>query len=353
MTIPKPRLVMKPASSFKTRTTRWLWEGRMPLGEITLVAGREGAGKGMLMSHIVARITRGKLEGEYYGTPQSVAVAAHEDSWEKTIVPRLRVAGADLSKVFHPIMQDWNEDKGKWITRKLVFPDDLPRIGQMAIKSGVVMLALDPMMSALSSDIDLYKSPKVRPVLEAFRASLDKADVSCFGIVHFNKTAEGDSLTKIANSRAIVEVARAAIVLGEDKDPEGEDKGVIIVSQPRNNLGRTDLPNLAFVKEGRDFTADDGRVTNVGKLRWVSKDYGKTADEALNAKTASGPKPPTKWDQLKEQIADLEGRDFTAAELAEATGIAVATVRVELSRAVQRKTLVSRSRGVYRQNRTM
>lgn len=348
---PKPRLVMKAASTFKTETTRWLWESRMPLGEITLVAGREGAGKGLLMSHIIALITRGKLRGEYYGTPQTVAIAAHEDSWAKTIVPRLKVAGADLSKVFRPAIQEWDDDKEKVVERKLILPDDLLRITELSTQAGVVMLALDPMMSTLASDIDLYKSPKVRPVLEDFRAALEKANISCFGIVHFNKAAEGDSLTKIANSRAIVEVSRAALVLGEDKDPEGEEKGVIILSQPRNNLGRTDLPNMAFIKEGAEFKAHDGGVSHVGKLRWVSKDYAKTADEALSAKQSAGRKGPTQYEQVISYVEEACGRPVTAQEIADHTKLPVESVRVSLSRANRKGTIIKAGTGAYRGSR--
>lgn len=299
----------------------------MPLGEITLVAGREGAGKGLLMSHIVARITRGKLEGEYYGKPQSVAIAAHEDSWEKTIVPRLKVAGADLERVFHPRIRD---DDGQF--RKMVFPDDLPELARMARKERVVMLALDPLMSALAADIDIYKSARVRPVLEDFRKSLERANISCFGLVHFNKMAEGDALTKIAGGRAVVEVSRAAFVLAEDKETETGDDSVIIVSQPRNNLGRTDLPNLAFVKEGVDFTADDGGESSVGRMRWVSKDYKKNADDVLATRRAGGPaKGPTQRDLVIDFMREA-GRPVTAVDVADATKVPVASVRVILNR---------------------
>jgi AAA domain-containing protein len=336
-------LIMKSAASYKTRTTRWLWEDRIPLGEITLVAGREGAGKGLLMSHIVARITNGTLEGQYYDKPQSVAIAAHEDSWEKTIIPRLIVAGADLSRVFHPVLKD---DDGN--VRKLVFPDDLPRISQMVRKAEVVMLALDPLMSTLASDIDVYKSSKVRPVLEDFRAKLERANIACFGIVHFNKMAEGDSLTKIAGGRAVVEVSRAAIVLGEDKDADAENKGAIIMSQPRNNLGRTDLPNLAFVKEGELFKADDRGRSHVGKLRWVSEDYQKTADDALSVRNTARTAGPTDYERVIEFMREA-ARPVTAVDVAQATKINDASVRVIFNRASRRANApIERvSRGAY------
>ena len=41
-----------------------------------------------------------ELKGVYFGQPRSVLVAATEDSWEHTIVPRLMAAGADLTRVY-------------------------------------------------------------------------------------------------------------------------------------------------------------------------------------------------------------------------------------------------------------
>jgi hypothetical protein len=338
---------MKSAASYKTKTTRWLWEGRMPLGEITLVAGREGAGKGLLMSHMVAQITRGKLPGQYYGTPQSVAIAAHEDSWEKTIVPRLKAAGADLSRVFHPLMSDHDEVKDRRVTRKIVFPDDLPSIVQMARQAGVVMLVLDPLMSTLAAEIDIYKSSKVRPVMEEFRTRLERADIACFGIVHFNKMAEGDALTKIAGGRGIVEVSRAALILAEDKSTDPGSEGVIIVSQPRNNLGRTDLPNLAFIKEGKDIITDDGHDANVGKLIWVSYDYKKNADDALSTRNDGRTKGPTDYTKVIDFMREAD-RPVTAVDVADATKVPVTSVRVIFGRANRANTIERVTRGAYK-----
>ena len=42
-------------------------------------------------------MTRGTLQGACQGNPRAVIVAATEDSWEHTIVPRLMAAGADLN----------------------------------------------------------------------------------------------------------------------------------------------------------------------------------------------------------------------------------------------------------------
>jgi hypothetical protein len=94
------RVVLTAASKIKPRRVQWLWDARVALGTLALLAGREGLGKSILSYTIAAMITRGDLVGEFFGTPKSVLVAAAEDSWSQTIVPRLIAAGADLDRVF-------------------------------------------------------------------------------------------------------------------------------------------------------------------------------------------------------------------------------------------------------------
>src|SRR5262249_40114098 len=94
------RIVLTPASAIPIRPVRWLWRDRWPMGTLGLIGGREGIGKSILAYTQAAAITRGRLPGVFHGVPRSVIVAATEDSWEHTIVPRLMAADGDLSKVF-------------------------------------------------------------------------------------------------------------------------------------------------------------------------------------------------------------------------------------------------------------
>jgi hypothetical protein len=66
------RLKATKASDIAMRATRWLWEvGEhcwIPLGELVGLGGREGVGKSTVCTHLAAKVTKGELPGDYYGT---------------------------------------------------------------------------------------------------------------------------------------------------------------------------------------------------------------------------------------------------------------------------------------------
>jgi hypothetical protein len=55
--------VRTPASEIKMRAVRWLWEDKIPQGEITLLAGREGLGESTIAYTLAAWITQGTMKG--------------------------------------------------------------------------------------------------------------------------------------------------------------------------------------------------------------------------------------------------------------------------------------------------
>ena len=77
--------------------------------------------------------------------------------------------------------------------------------------------------------------------------------------MHLIKVPSGDIVAAINGSSAFGEVARAVIAFA--KDPESED--VRVLSQEKNNAGRSDLA-LAYRIESAIVTTDDGKQTPVG-----------------------------------------------------------------------------------------
>lgn len=250
------RIVLTPASSIKPRPVRWLWDGRLALGTLGLLAGREGLGKSTLGYWLAARVTQGELPGEYHGTPAAVLVAATEDSWEHTIVPRLIAAGADLDRVYRVDV----EHLGHAATLSL--PRDLEGLEDAARTVGAALLLLDPLTSRLGS-LDTHKDAEVRQALEPLVAIADRAGMGVLGLMHHNKSGSLDPLALVMASKAFTAVARSVHTVVPDPD----DENVRLFGTPKNNLGTTNLPTLTFTVRSAPVDTDEGTAWT-GQLAW-------------------------------------------------------------------------------------
>jgi KaiC/GvpD/RAD55 family RecA-like ATPase len=78
----------------------WLWPGYVPIGKLTLIEGESASGKSFVAADIAARVSRGQpWPGRIQGPQRAwdVLYVSFEDSREDTLVPRLRMAGANMS----------------------------------------------------------------------------------------------------------------------------------------------------------------------------------------------------------------------------------------------------------------
>lgn len=254
------RLQLTPASSIRMRPVRWLWQGRLALGSLALIAGREGIGKSTFAYALAADLTRGRLDGVYAREHKGVIVAATEDSWEHTIVPRLVAAGADLGRVYR-VDAVRREETG------LVLPRDVSELAEHIRSNDVGLLLLDPLLSRLEAGLDTHKDADVRRALEPLVDLANTSGASVLGLIHVNKSNSGDPLTMVMGSRAFSAVARS--VLFVMTDPEDESQRLLGV--PKNNLGRTDLPTLTFRIDGVQVAESEEGPIHTGLLVWTGE----------------------------------------------------------------------------------
>jgi hypothetical protein len=240
---------------------------------VSLLGGREGIGKSTCAYTIAAQLTKGTLAGAYQGQPKSVVIAATEDSWSHTIVPRLMAADADLARVFRVDVVT-TEGFGS----ELSLPVDIPALSEKAVEHDVAMLLLDPLLSRLSPSLDSHKDAEVRQALEPVSRLAAASGMAVLGIIHVNKSGSSDPLGVIMGSRAFVAVARA--VLFAMTDPEDDDQ--CLLGQPKNNLGRLDLPTLTYRIRGAKVAETDEGDVWTGQLTWTG-DTDRTVGDALDA----------------------------------------------------------------------
>lgn len=279
------QLKLTPASSIRIRPVKWLWLDRLALGSLALLAGREGIGKSTVAYTIAADITRGQLPGVYRGQRRPVIVAATEDSWEHTIAPRLIAAGADLNLVYRV---DVTTSEG--VNTGPSLPRDLPGLEQEIQRVHAGLVLLDPLMSRLDSTLDTHKDADVRLALEPLVALADRCRVTVLGIIHVSKSSSSDPLTTVMGSRAFAAVARAVLFVMADPD----DDTIRMLGQPKNNLGRSDLPTLTFQVEGVVVAeTEDGPIVT-GRVRWLGetdrqiREVLESAGETSDARSAVG-----------------------------------------------------------------
>jgi hypothetical protein len=236
-TIRKGRVTL--ASKISMKPTFWAWAsdgyGRIPVGELTLVAGHGEAGKSILNIDLIARVTQGELEGHYFGHPCFCLIAASEDDWEKTILPRLVVAGADLYMIGRFDVVTTLAKDGI----KVSLPSDYGELESAIQENDAVWVFFESVVSAIDIAKDVNHGQHVRQVLEPLAEIARRQECVIIGSVHFNKNTASHAMERMSGSMEFRNVARAVIYLALQEDGTG------VISKSKNNLGRS-WPSLAY-----------------------------------------------------------------------------------------------------------
>lgn len=292
--VKRNRLQVTKASDIGIARTRWFWDGRIAMGTLALLGGRQDIGKSTLAYKIAAEVTRGTLVGEYFGNPRGVIIVATEDQWRETINPRLLASGADMDLVYKVEAAD-PDDYG------ISLPNDIEELAEITRELNCSLILLDPLMSRVDKGFDTHKDSEVRKALEPLVKMADIAHAAVIGLIHVNKGGGSDALNSIMASAAFTAVARAVIYVV--KDPENED--IRIMANAKNNLGKSNLPELQFRIRADVVGEDDGPIIGT-TIEWMGEAESGRIQQILSTKTAR-----TKVDdaaQALEQYLNQHGR---------------------------------------------
>ena len=287
------RLELVPASTIRMEPTSWAWNDRIPLGGVTLLAGQEGSGKTTILADVLARATRGQLDGDLQGDAVGCVYATAEDSWSRTLAPRLMAAGADLDRVFFVQVDGLNGG--------LSVPGDLIDLAERMKATGSRVLVLDPLGAHLGSTLDTHRDAAVRQALAPLAGHMDALGAACVGIVHWSKAPTTQALDRVNGSRAFTAAARAMLAVAED--PEDGMCRVLILA--KSNLGRLDVPALRYRVEGRRVTTADGQEIATSGIAWLGEAPGvSTADIFASSDPEERSMREEMADVLREILAD-------------------------------------------------
>jgi hypothetical protein len=206
-------------SDIAVKKLNWIWEGFIPEGKITVLAGDPRLGKSTLIVDIIARISRGMTLplSEKRAITGTCLIASAEDSEDDTIIPRLISAGANLRKV--GIIPTSRIENGE--LKFLTFPRDLGILSKLIIEKGSRILVIDPLNSFLEKGTDSHKDQDIRRILHPIESIAHDTGCAIVVLAHFNKRSEEvNSLYRVGGSIGLTAAARS--VLGVTKTNEGK-----------------------------------------------------------------------------------------------------------------------------------
>lgn len=265
------------------KTLEWVWPGRIPLNKPTLMGGDPGKGKTMLALDIAARVS----SGEHWpdgakNQPGDVLILTAEDDLGDTIKPRLRAAGANLSRIF-ALETIEKYDQNDEITREALpnLVDDFIDIEREIKARNPRLIIIDPLNGFLPG-VDTHRDSEMRSrVFAPMKKMLDDSGAALIYIVHLNKSSGRSATHRIMGSMANIAAARSSWIVADNKDSDDKlfvpDK--FNIAEKPDGLSfkiignQEDLPVVAWNRDPVDVNADD-----------VLRPDGSTAPERDTAK---------------------------------------------------------------------
>jgi hypothetical protein len=304
---PARRLQLVRADTIALDRPTWAWDRRIPVGGVTLMAGREGMGKTALVCWLAAQITRGQLPGRWHGQPASVVYIGHEDDRATVLNPRLVDAGADLEHFYFI-----DVDGGFTVAR------DADTLAVDLKPLPVALVIIDPLDSHLGATVDTHKKAEVQATITRMADLAQNLRCGVLGLGHLNKAPIRDLLAKIVGSVGFTTAPRSVLAVGEYPDDPND---AVCVLAKCNMANRRDVPAIRF-RVGQAFVPhpDGGIAIETAHVHIVGDVTGINADallgldaparskvdaahEWLGHALASG---PVRWSELK-AAADAHG----------------------------------------------
>jgi hypothetical protein len=303
-------------ASFITKEHRvWLWPGYLGLNKLTHFAGASSEGKSPVTLDIAARVSAGADWPDGAKNTlgrKSVILLAAEDDWSDTIIPRLELAGADLSK----IRRFYVKQDGVELTPNL--DSDCQRLGKQIAEIGdVALVVIDPVTNYLGSK-KMNAEEEMRGILMPLADVAKVHDCAIITVGHLNKRgAEATANQRLMGAAAFGGVARNTFMFGPD--PEEEDKYAHVMAETRDKSApklkyRTKAVKVAWgdsesdvisVKWGGVSHADVDEVVNPSKQQ--EKTITSRAVMLISGMLRGGAKRKSEIDQaLKENGIDPE-----------------------------------------------
>ncbi|MBW3080905.1 AAA family ATPase [Bifidobacterium saguinibicoloris] len=264
------------ASQVAKTAPRFLDYPMLPVGVLTLIAGRAGVSKSTLSLYRAALATRGRLAGKWKGQPVNVCISGIEDS-ESMQRMRLEAEDADLDRVTFLSMADEHGQTG------VRLPDDLDTLAPEFRRRDIRLWVIDPITSAMDGDSN--KRDDVRAALDPLAKFASDLDMAVVGILHFSKGG-GYASDKISGSHAFRDAVRSLLTVARD-----DEDGTCVVTIDKSSYTTEQNTSYSYGLISHDVRDDTGHVFGVPKITGFMPTE-RTVNEVINKNINAGVPEP-------------------------------------------------------------
>jgi hypothetical protein len=238
------RVLLSTAEDVREEALTWLWDHYIPLKMVTLVDGDPGVGKTMFGCQLATNVTRGYPMPDQLGTlTRSTGEAGHvlmvamEDHLGAVVRPRLRRAGADLSKITVVLGCEEVTDQPRVFTLA-----DLPLLTEYMERCRPRLVYVDAIQSVVGPKADINRANVVTSLLAPLKTLAERYD--CAIVCNRHPAKEGQTSAKLQyrglGSQAFVGTVRAGLFIEEH--PADPTKALIIAYKSNTgHCGRTQV----------------------------------------------------------------------------------------------------------------
>ncbi len=267
-------VILIPADQIVPRSVTWVWNGRVPLRAITVLAGDPGLGKSTIALDLAACLSRGRAEGDLFGQAVSSLIASAEDAPAQSLIPRLMAAEANLGMVH--IVEVHRQGLVSGLTLE---PKVLTNLAERMREVDAKLLVIDPLSAHLPAQVNSWRDQDIRRVLSLLSQLAENLAAAVLLIVHLNKREEADVLARVSGSMGIVAAARSVLFAGPDQQaPNGETR---LLAHAKCNLGPCSA-SLRYKIEARTMTVDDGESVTTSRSVWLGVAPGVSSSDLLS-----------------------------------------------------------------------
>ena len=245
------RAVLKCVKDYDILSVKWLWPNRIPMGMLTLLAGKPGTGKSTLTHNIMTRVSNGSAWPDIPSVPTpkgDCILISEEDSVSHTVKPRLQVMGADMANI-----HIWTEVEVGERMERFNLIDHLDVLEHLLTKNSTIKVVVLDTIEPFMGDTNTHRNSEVRKVLDPLSALADRTGVAIIGITHLNKASKENrsAIDRVMGSVGYTGGARVVWLLAKDEDDKDLVKMVLVKANVMGDPGgiaykifQVDIPDL-------------------------------------------------------------------------------------------------------------